>query len=51
MKSEKNKYHMLSLICGVEKMTRSYLQNRNRLTDLENTFKVAKGERLGGGVN
>ena len=29
----------------------TYLQNRNRLTDLENKFKAAKGKRLGGGIN
>ena len=27
------------------------LQNRNRLTDIENKLMVTKGERVGGGVN
>ena len=30
----------------------TYLQNRNRLTDVENTLMVTKGERWGdGGIN
>ena len=36
---EKNKHHMISWI---------YLQNRNRLTDIENKLVVAKGEGGGG---
>ena len=38
------KYHM-TLICGIQKeMIQMNLQNRNRLTDLENEFMVIKGE-------
>ena len=29
----------------------SCLQNRNRLTDIENKFMVTKGERAWGGIN
>ena len=29
----------------------TYLQNRNRLTDIENKLMVTKGERGGGGIN
>ena len=29
----------------------TYLQNRNRLTDIENKLTVTKGERGGGGIN
>ena len=39
---EKDKYHMISLICDI-----SDLQNRNRLTDIENRLVVAKGECIG----
>ena len=38
---------MISLICGILKNKRykwTYLQNRNRLTDLENIFMVTKGK-------
>ena len=28
-----------------------YIQNRNRLTDIENKLMVNKGERLEGGIN
>ena len=44
---------MISLICGIlKKWYRwSYLQNRNRFTDLENKLRVTKGERLWGGIN
>ena len=30
---------------------RNYLQNRNRLTDIENRLVVAKGERGGSGMD
>ena len=37
--TEKDKYHMLSLICRTKKWYKwTYLQNRNRLTDLENLW-------------
>ena len=29
----------------------AYLQNRNRLTDIENKVMVTKGERVGRGIN
>ena len=39
---------MISLTCGIEKeMMQMNLQNRNRLTDLENELMVTRGE--GGG--
>ena len=46
-KSEKDKYPMISLICGIwKKWCRwIYLLNRNRLTDIENKLMVNKGER------
>ena len=48
-KTEKNKHHMISLTCRIHpkwyKWT--YLQNRNRLTDLENEFMVNTGEAGG----
>ena len=34
-----------------DKSKRTCLQNRNRLTDMENKFMVTKGERRGGGIN
>ena len=47
-KSEKDKYHMLSLTCG--KWT--YLQNKNRLTDFGKKHMVTKGNGGGvGGIN
>ena len=45
---------MLSLICGVlEKRYKwTYLQNRNKLTKVENKPVITKGERDGGrGMN
>ena len=50
-KLDKDKYHMLSLICGIKNMTqiKTYLQKRNRLTDLENTHGYQRGRELGGG--
>ena len=52
--TEKTKYHMISLIRGIKKKKRykwSYLQNRNRLTDIENKFMVTKGDSDGGEIN
>ena len=48
--TEKDKY-MISLICGIlKKMYKwSYLQNRNRVIDVENKLMVTKGEK--GGIN
>ena len=49
-KTEKDKYHMISVICGILKKWYkwAYLQNRNRLTDIENKLMNIKGERRGG---
>ena len=48
--TEKDKYHMINLICGILKNdTNELLQNRNSLTDIENKPMVAKGERSGEG--
>ena len=46
---EKNKYCILMHICGIWKMwyRRSYLQSRNRDTDVENKRMDTKGERWG----
>ena len=42
--TKKDKYHVI-LICGIKKRYRqTYLQNRNRLTDIENEFMVTRGE-------
>ena len=48
---EKDKYHMISLTCGIQKdrYKWTYLQIRNRLTDIENKLLVTKGEQGGGG--
>ena len=37
---------MILLICGIKKkmVQRTYSQNRNRVTDVENKFMVTKGE-------
>ena len=40
--TEKDKYHMILLICGIWKNDTSEL--RNRLTDIENKFMVTKEE-------
>ena len=42
--TEKDKYHMISLICGIQNMTQMYLWNRNTLADIENRLAVTKGE-------
>ena len=47
---EKDKYHMISLILESKICHKcTYLQNRNRLTDMENRLVVAKGEGKGVG--
>ena len=33
--TEKEKYHMGSLMCGIYNTTWTYLQNRDRLTDID----------------
>ena len=40
-------YHLILLICGTWE-NGTYLQNRNRVTDVENKLMVTKGERRGG---
>ena len=49
---EKNKYSILMHICGIWKnwYRWSYLQSRNRDTDVENKNMDTKGEE-GGGMN
>ena len=46
--TEKDKYHMLSL-CGIFFLIikRTYLQNRNRSTNIENKLMATKGEAEG----
>ena len=45
--TEKEKYHMISLKCGIlKKLIQMNLQNRKRLTNLENEFTDA-GSRGG----
>ena len=47
-KSEKDKYYMISLICGIKKSYKwTYLQNRNRLTDIENKLRLPTGKEGG----
>ena len=49
MKSEKDKYHVILLICGIKKIVQMNLQqNRNRVTAKENKLMVTKGESSGG---
>ena len=45
-----DKYCVISLICGIEKKWYKwpYLQNRNRLTDVENELMVTGGKGGGG---
>ena len=45
--TETDKYSMLSLICGVQKIKQMYMQKRNTLTDIENKLVVTSGEREG----
>ena len=45
-KLDKDKYYMISLICGCKKLYKwTYLQNRNRLTNIGNKLMVTRGER------
>ena len=43
---DKDEYHMITHIWNLKKWT--YLQNKNRLTDIENKLMVTKEEREGG---
>ena len=47
--SQKDKYHIISLICGILKCWHkwTYLQNKNRLTDVENRLVAAKDWKFG----
>ena len=54
-KPDKDKYHMILLICGIwkKKIQINLFPKRNRLTDIENKFMVTKGgsggtDKLGG---
>ena len=51
--TEKNKYHILTHICGIWKnwYRQSYLQSRNRDTDVENRHMDTKEEKGEGGMN
>ena len=44
--TEENKYQMIALTCRIQNMKQMnfYLQNRNRLTEIENKLMVTKGE-------
>ena len=54
-KSDKDKYYMISLIGRIWRgrtwYKRSYLQNRNRVTDIESKLMVNRGERWGREIN
>ena len=46
-KSDKDKYHTISFICGIyflKNDTNEYSQNIHRLTGIENELMVTKGE-------
>ena len=45
-KSEKDKYHRMSLLCGIYNATRTQLSNRT--TDTQNQAVVAEGKGAGG---
>ena len=48
--NQKNKYRILTHICGIQKNRRTYLQSRNRDTDAEKKRTDTKGEGGGGGM-
>ena len=50
-KSDKDKYHLISLIYLKYYTNEFILKNRNRLTDIENKLMATKEEKCGGGVN
>ena len=49
----KRKINIITIICGIlkKKIIQMNLQNRNRLTDIENKLMVTKGERAGQGID
>ena len=50
--TEKDKYWMISLICGIQKNdTNEIICKTEKLTDLENEFMVTMGEGCGGGID
>jgi len=49
--TEKDKYHMISLMCGIKKkIYLAYLQSRKRLTDIGNKLWLPKGKGQGGKI-
>ena len=48
---EKDKYHMISLISGIQYMAQINLSTEKKLMNLENIFVVAEGEGEGVGWN
>ena len=50
-KPDKDKYHVISLIHGILKKWYkwTYIQNRNRFSDIENNLMITKGKRVGEG--
>ena len=50
--TEKDKYHMISLRCGMERNdTNKLIYETGIASDLENKLMVTKGERWRGGIN
>ena len=47
-KSDKDKYHMVLFMNVKNGIKRSYLQNKNRLTEIENKLMFTQGEREAG---
>ena len=47
---DKDKYHMISLIGGIQKMKQMTLFTKQKQTHRQNKFMVTKWE-IGGGVN
>ena len=45
--TEKEKYSMLSLTCGIEKIKECLSKNSNKFTDVERKLKVTSGEKKG----
>ena len=50
--TEKDKYHMISLICGIENNGANEPIYKTEIeSDVLNKLTVTKGERVGGGIN
>ena len=45
---DKDKYHMISLICGIENMTQMNLRNRSKIRGIEHRLVVARVWGVGG---